>query len=165
MSYMQTIAEAIYGEVCPEGEMEPEERGLYLTYAVLARTMGQTVTNENVHDAWSAWKTLTDPSHESLRPFHELADLLAHAPRGFVGDAKRSLAARRDEQIDGIEPQLQRRAAALKDRPGGRVQVIPALSARERPAVRELVERAFDAASPAGAPKPEPNFHDLIYYT
>src|SRR5581483_9687250 len=67
----------------------------------------------------------------SLR--HQQPNLLAHAPRGFVGDAKRALhllaahaVARRDEQVDRIEPNRQRRAAVLKDRASARVHMIAA---------------------------------------
>ena len=58
-----------------------------------------------------------------VRFAHELADLLAHAIGGFVGDAKLAFqflaahaVARRDEQVDCIEPNRQGRAAVLKDR-------------------------------------------------
>src|ERR1700719_956226 len=63
---------------------------------------------------------------------HQFANLLEHAPRGFVGHARLALnlfradpAARRPNQVHGVKPNPQRRARLLKDRPRQRVDVIP----------------------------------------
>ncbi len=84
---------------------------------------------------------------EPVRLPHKVADLLAHAPRGLVGHAKRALKflaahamARRDEKIDRIEPRLQRRAAILKDRSGARINVVAAMRARKARRSGELME-------------------------
>lgn len=68
---------------------------------------------------------------------HVLADFVAHAPCRLVGDAKLALEflgtdtmARRGEQVDSIEPQLQWRAGLLKRGANGGVQVMPAPLAR-----------------------------------
>jgi hypothetical protein len=45
---------------------------LFDAYAVLALSKGKEVTNEDVHDAWSAWATKFDPDNKSLVPFNEL---------------------------------------------------------------------------------------------
>lgn len=45
---------------------------LFNSYAVLALSKGTAVTNEDVHDAWSAWATKFDPDNKSLLPFSEL---------------------------------------------------------------------------------------------
>ncbi len=42
-------------------------------YALLALTLGAAVTEDDVHDAWSMWRTATKPDHASLVPFSELA--------------------------------------------------------------------------------------------
>ena len=47
---------------------------LFDSYAVLALSKGTNVTNEDVHNAWSAWATKYDPSNTSLVPFNELPD-------------------------------------------------------------------------------------------
>ena len=46
--------------------------GLYRTYAVLALTVGADVTREQVHDAWSSWRSASQPNHRSLVPFDQL---------------------------------------------------------------------------------------------
>src|ERR1019366_1620972 len=79
---------------------------------------------------------------------HQLADLLTHAPCRFVGHAKRPFqflaayaVARRDKQIDRIEPNLERRTGILKDGASGRVNVVATVSAGEGAALLKLVER------------------------
>ncbi len=67
----------------------------------------------------------------------------------------------RDEQIDRIEPNLQRRAGVLKNRPGSRVNVVPAVGARKGAALRELVEGAVYLARTAGMPDAKSYFHDV----
>ena len=47
---------------------------LFNSYAVLALSKGLKVSNEDVHDAWSAWATKYDPNNESLKPFELLPD-------------------------------------------------------------------------------------------
>lgn len=41
-------------------------------YALLVLTTGTETTNENVHDAWSMYTDLKNPTHPSLIPFEEL---------------------------------------------------------------------------------------------
>lgn len=46
--------------------------GLLEVYALLALTVGESCTNEHIHDAWSVWQNKTQPDHRSLKPFSEL---------------------------------------------------------------------------------------------
>ena len=46
---------------------------LYRIYAVLCLTLGLTVTNQDVHDAWAAWCAGERPNHKSLVPFEDLS--------------------------------------------------------------------------------------------
>lgn len=41
-------------------------------YALLALVKGADTTEEDVHDAWAAWRAATHPTHRSLVPFDEL---------------------------------------------------------------------------------------------
>lgn len=41
-------------------------------YALLVLVLGVNTTEEDVHDAWSVWRTATDPDHRSLVRFSEL---------------------------------------------------------------------------------------------
>lgn len=57
---------------------------------------------------------------------HVLADQRGHAPRGLVGYAKLEFAVpwpKRREQVDRVEPELERRAGLLKGRAHGRMWV------------------------------------------
>jgi len=42
-------------------------------YALLLLVRGEATTTEDVHDAWSLWRSRTDPQHRSVRPFAELS--------------------------------------------------------------------------------------------
>jgi hypothetical protein len=71
-TYIEAVAEEIHRRL-PAGVTSPDrDRGLYLLYAVLALTVGERVTREDVHDAWAAWMALQGSSHSALRPFREL---------------------------------------------------------------------------------------------
>lgn len=74
MNYIDRIAVDI-GVRCGVKGVDADESGMRLLriYAVLALTVGERVTWENVHDAWSAWRADAMPRHKSLIPFAELA--------------------------------------------------------------------------------------------
>lgn len=55
-------------EVLPDSDTD----SLFILYAVLCLTKGSTVSNQDVHDAWSAWMTLRGEQHESLVPYDQL---------------------------------------------------------------------------------------------
>ena len=93
MTYLDTLADAIYSEVNGGGSPSESERPLYLAYAVLALSVGERVTWENVHDAWAAWKAATDPSHPAVKPFAEL-DGAVQAKDAPYADAIRVVARR-----------------------------------------------------------------------
>lgn len=46
--------------------------GLLDLYGLLAITVGESCTNEHIHDAWSFWQNRTQSEHRSLKPFNEL---------------------------------------------------------------------------------------------
>lgn len=46
---------------------------LFDIYAVLAMAKGCDVTDEDIHDAWSAWATKHSPNDDSIIPFDELS--------------------------------------------------------------------------------------------
>ncbi len=79
MSYIEEIANRIYERlqarsVVPGAPvaMPENERGLYLIYAVLALSVGETVTREDVHNAWAAWIALQGRNHRALHPYSRL---------------------------------------------------------------------------------------------
>ncbi len=72
MNYIEALAHAIRERTpsadIPQGDVD----SLFLMYAVLAQAKGADVTNKDVHDAWAAWMTASDPSHEALVPYDDL---------------------------------------------------------------------------------------------
>ena len=72
--YIDDLAKAIRERI-PVDRMPDEDAGeLIKIYAVLARAKGTDVTCSDVHDAWSAWMSKRDPSHQSLVPYEQLPD-------------------------------------------------------------------------------------------
>lgn len=72
VNYIERDA-ALIRESLPKGTEVPEGSGdLFRIYAVLLRSKGTQTTAADVHDAWSAWMSGTDPEHESITPFSEL---------------------------------------------------------------------------------------------
>ena len=74
MNYIDDIAERIKREVPPNLLPEEDTDLLFRMYAVLALVLGKKVEAANVHDAWSAWMSQSDPGHDSIQPFDELPE-------------------------------------------------------------------------------------------
>ncbi len=70
--------------------------------------------------------------------------------------------ARRDEQIDRIEPRLERRTGIFKNRAGSRVNVVAAMRAGKGTAVAHAVERRESMALAARMLHAEANVHDVL---
>lgn len=73
-SYIQEVAQQIRGLVDPSALPEQGLDELFNSYAVLALAKGEEVTDEDVHNAWSAWASKYSPDSKSLVPFDELSD-------------------------------------------------------------------------------------------
>ncbi len=69
--YLVAVAEAIRAELPPEHR--GGEDGLFLLYALLARTKGPATTAADVHDAWAAWQAIRDEDHPARVPFEALS--------------------------------------------------------------------------------------------
>ena len=70
-SYIDRIAIAIHQEAEPDSD-PTEDLALYRLYAVLLLAKGESVTDEDVHDAWAAWASEHQPGHRSLVLFRML---------------------------------------------------------------------------------------------
>lgn len=84
---------------------------------------------------------------------HVLANLVAHAPRGLVRHSELALeflggdaVLRRREQVDRVEPHLERRARILEGRPGARIDVIPTILAGVSRTLFDPIEQRILAA-------------------
>lgn len=70
MNYLEGIAKRIQELATVHGHGCVDE--LARVYALLALTVGQNVTFEDVHNAWAVWRTATKPDHADLVPFEFL---------------------------------------------------------------------------------------------
>ena len=68
-NYLRDTAHLIQS-CLPDGTSIPQRADeLFLIYAVLLLAKGTETQASDVHDAWCAWMTVEDPSHESIRPY------------------------------------------------------------------------------------------------
>ena len=75
MNYIDDIAFLIYCKTVPKNaviDISQEDWRLYRIYAVLCLAKGVETQNIDVHDAWSAWRSDTNPEHVSCIPFDDL---------------------------------------------------------------------------------------------
>ncbi len=72
MTYLHELAIEIRNEVPEDVKPDTDTVDLFILYAVLLLAKGETVSCEDVHNAWAAWKLLHGEDHESVRPFAEL---------------------------------------------------------------------------------------------
>jgi hypothetical protein len=72
MTYLDSIANDIRGVVSPDALPEGDASNLFRSYAVLLLAKGESVTGEDVHNAWVAWMKEKGEQHESMVPFNEL---------------------------------------------------------------------------------------------
>ena len=72
MNYIERDAELIRQQIPDGTEIPVHSEVLFRAYAVLMRAKGANTRCEDVHDAWAAWISETDPDHEAARPFDQL---------------------------------------------------------------------------------------------
>jgi hypothetical protein len=84
MNYLDAIGESIRQNVDPSKLPQEDTKSLFRLYAVLLLAKGASVTLEDVHNAWSAWMSESDPDHDSIRPFHELRRDTQELDRPYV---------------------------------------------------------------------------------
>jgi hypothetical protein len=83
MSYLRDLAQAIRAEV-PAALVPQSSDDLFLIYAALARIKGESVTAQDVHEAWVAWMEMHSETHESMVPFSELPPSVRKEDGPFV---------------------------------------------------------------------------------
>lgn len=74
MNYIKDLAEKIRNEI-PESILPKVDNidDLMNIYAVLALAKQDRITNEDIHNAWAAWMSNSNPDHKSITPYNELA--------------------------------------------------------------------------------------------
>lgn len=84
MNYIDKRALKIYTEASGDiTKPDPLEFDLYRIYAVLSFAKGTETTLEDVHDAWSSWRSRTFPEHRSIVPFEELTPEVQELDRKY----------------------------------------------------------------------------------
>jgi hypothetical protein len=84
MNYLDDVARQIRAAV-PSGDLPHDDtRGLFRMYALLLLAKGEAVTAPDVHNAWVAWMSGREPSHESLLPYEALAADVAAQDAPYV---------------------------------------------------------------------------------
>lgn len=66
MTYIDTARAAL------EAHLPGEDDALLDLYLLLVLVKGDSVTLEDVHDAWAVWRFRTCPDHGSIVPFDQL---------------------------------------------------------------------------------------------
>ncbi|MFJ8770246.1 DUF7701 domain-containing protein [Streptomyces clavifer] len=72
MTYLDPYAALIRSCLPDEAEPPEDSAALFQIYAVLLKAKGEHVTDEDVHDAWSAWMQTVNDTHDALVPFGDL---------------------------------------------------------------------------------------------
>jgi hypothetical protein len=72
MTYIDIIAAEIHHRLEPDKPPAEAERVLYLLYALLVLTVSESVTKEDVHNAWAAWIRIQGRDHPAVLPFSML---------------------------------------------------------------------------------------------
>ena len=85
--YLDDLAATISGYI-PEDQMPDDD--LLRLYAVLLRAKGASVTQSDIHDAWSAWMVRRDVEHASLVPYGDLAKDVREEDRTFATAVQRA---------------------------------------------------------------------------
>lgn len=102
LNYIDDIAHDI-GELCGMHMYKAEDHPLLRLYAVLCLSKGLSTTNEDVHDAWAAWRAQTQPRHDALVPFAELAQDVQELDSEYR-DAIKTVARRRAQDPNAPHP-------------------------------------------------------------
>lgn len=72
--YLDELAAAIRAGIPPSRIPDGSADELFRIYAVLLRAKGGSVTESDVHDAWSAWMVEREADHDALLPYEQLTD-------------------------------------------------------------------------------------------
>jgi len=92
-NYLERLATEIRELTPPSALPDGPTDRLFLLYAVIALAKGEQTTRADVHNAWAAWMTSLEPSHDSIRPFETLSENVRSEDDPFV-DAIRAVSRR-----------------------------------------------------------------------
>lgn len=89
MNYIEKLAMEIRSSVSAETSIPDESDQLFYMYALLLLSKGTRVTSYDVHNAWSAWMSSTNPEHKSIQPFDKLPQEIQEMDLPFVDAIKK----------------------------------------------------------------------------
>jgi hypothetical protein len=94
MTYLDVDADLIRSYLPAGTGVPPDSDFLFVLYAVLMRAKGADTQASDVHDAWSAWMAMVDPTHDSIRPFEDLPASVREEDAPFLTAIRRAAQAR-----------------------------------------------------------------------
>ncbi len=98
MTYLDEVAADIRNAVPANALPDEDTTSLFLSYAVLLLAKGESVSGEDVHNAWVAWTLSKGEDHETLVPFSELSSDTQSEDSSFVIAIRTVARARRDAE-------------------------------------------------------------------
>ena len=84
MNYLDDLANEIRLAVRHDAVPDEDTTNLFRLYAVLLLAKGESVTGQDVHNAWVAWKLEREEGHESIVPFDQLDNATQAEDSPFV---------------------------------------------------------------------------------
>ncbi|WP_425484526.1 DUF7701 domain-containing protein [Haloechinothrix aidingensis] len=84
LNYIDELAKVIRGKLPTRTLPSDDTYDLFRIYAVLLLAKGESVTPEDVHNAWVAWMASRDPNHPSLKPFSDLPSDIAASDEPYA---------------------------------------------------------------------------------
>lgn len=97
--YLEDIAQRIRRHIPADRMPDEDAEELLLLYAVLVRAKGADVTESDIHDAWSAWISKRDKSHESLVTYEDLPSEVREQDGVFASAVRRAALELRQEHV------------------------------------------------------------------
>jgi hypothetical protein len=94
-NYFQDAIDAIRAELSETDLPADGGESLLAAYALVLRLRGTAATDEDIHDAWAAWRTCRGDEHTDLVPFRALDEATQHKDRKYAEAVRRAAQALR----------------------------------------------------------------------
>ena len=98
MTYLDADADLIRSCLPEETDVPEDSHSLFVLYAVLMRAKGPDTQAADVHDAWSAWMSRIDPTHDSIRPYEDLPASVREEDAPFLTAIRQAAQARHGQR-------------------------------------------------------------------
>jgi len=98
MTYAEDVIERL-GKNILAVDSQCDDPSLLRYYALLVLTTGEDTTLENVHDAWSLWRMVTQPDHRSIIWFDQLTPETQEYDRKYAEAIRKTARELREEGL------------------------------------------------------------------